>query len=98
LTRNTEPHQNRASSTPPTTGPSATPSPLADAHSAIALDRWASDVVRTMIDSVAGMSSALPNPIRPRVTISSTALVLNAANADAAENSTRPANRVARGP
>jgi hypothetical protein len=98
LIRNTEPHQNRASSAPPSIGPTATPRPLAAAHSAIAFGRWASDVVRTMIDRVAGISSALPRPISPRVTINSSGLVLNAANADATENRTRPANRVARGP
>jgi ATP-grasp domain len=36
LIRNTDPHQNRASSTPPTIGPSAIPRPLVPAHRPIA--------------------------------------------------------------
>ncbi len=91
FTRNTEPHQNCESSSPPSTGPSASPRPATADHTPNARARSLGSVntfVRTAIE--VGMISAAPNPMIPRQTISAVALEENAATADAIPNTTRP--------
>ena len=71
LTRKIEPHSKCSSNQPPVTGPSATPSPEQPAQIAIALARsLASRNTLVRIESVAGMMSAPPTPIRARQAIS----------------------------
>ena len=94
LIRNTDPHQKRASSRPPTIGPSAMPSPVVAAHRPIA--RWRSFASRNMVvmmESVAGMSMAPPMPMLARAAISMSTEPENAAQIEPAAKATRPARK-----
>ena len=71
LIQNTEPHEKWFSSTPPSTGPRATPRPEKPAHTAIARPRSrGSRKTLVRIDRVEGMISAPPTPIRQRAAMS----------------------------
>jgi hypothetical protein len=70
FSRNTEPHQKWASSSPPTTGPIATPMPTAMAQMPMARGRSAGSNTLLMIDSVCGITAAAPRPIAARAQIS----------------------------
>lgn len=98
LTRKTEPHQKWLSSAPPTTGPTATPRPLDELQIAMARVRFSGGVLCTMTERVAGISRALPAPMKARATISQAAFPANAPAPEAAPNSARPARSVVRGP
>ena len=69
-----EPHQKWSSRKPPTTGPSATPTPAVAAQmpTAVARSRGSG---KTLIssDSVAGMMNAAPAPMTARAAISRSA-------------------------
>ena len=71
LTRNTLCQLKCSSSSPPTIGPRATPSPETPAQAAIALGRSSSGKMFVRIESVAGMIAAAPTPMRARAAISS---------------------------
>ena len=67
MTRKIDPHQKWSSSTPPTTGPSATPRPAVAAQIPIAIARSRASAKTLMSsDSVAGMMSAAPAPMTAR--------------------------------
>jgi len=67
VTRNTDPHQNSESKTPPTTGPSATPNPPTEAHTPSARPRALASVnTLATIATDVGMISAAPAPMTPR--------------------------------
>ena len=70
FTRNTEPHQKCSSSQPPATGPMAAPAPASPAQTAMARARSCGGKTLVRIDRVAGITSAAPTPMIPRVTIS----------------------------
>ena len=90
-----EPHQKWSSRKPPTTGPSATPSPAVAAQMPIAVARSRSSVnTLTRSESVAGMMNAAPAPITARAAISASTPPAYAAAAEAAPNTARPASRV----
>ena len=91
LIRNTDPHQNLASSKPPTIGPSAIPTPVVPAQMPIA--RWRSAGSRNMsvmIESVAGIIMAPPMPMLARAAISMPTEPENAAQVEPAVKATRP--------
>ena len=74
LTMKIEPHQKRSSRNPPTTGPSATPSPAVAAQMPTAIARsLASSKIVISSDSVAGMTNAAPAPMTARAAISASA-------------------------
>ena len=99
LIRKTEPHQKCSSSQPPVTGPMATPRPETPAQMPMALARSAGSV-KTLVrmDSVAGMISAPPMPMKARAPMSAPADPLNAAAADPMPKMARPAVRARRRP
>ena len=71
LTRKIEPHPKWSSSTPPATGPSATPTPAVAAQMPIAVARSRGSVKTLMrSESVAGMMNAAPAPMTARAAIS----------------------------
>ena len=91
LTRNTEPHQNRASSRPPAIGPIAMPSPMVAAQAPMARARSAGSRNTSLtIDSDAGIVSAAPAPITARHAISRSTEPENAAPIDPAAKTPRP--------
>ena len=103
LMKNTEPqslpvsHWNQfgcSSSTPPSTGPSATAPPTAAAQTPIALPRSCGGKMTVMMESEIGITDAPPTPIRARKAINSPGLVANAHSAEAKPNSTRPISRI----
>jgi hypothetical protein len=74
--RNTEPHQNDSSSTPPTTGPMAAPPMKHAIHTPIARDRClASWNMLLTSDSVEGIRVAPATPSSARAAVSCSALV-----------------------
>ena len=83
FTRNTDPHQKRASSNPPMTGPAAVAMPATPDHTAIAWPRSSSGKTLPIVDSVAGIAHAPPTPISPRATVNAAAESANAAATDA---------------
>ena len=90
-----EPHQKWSSRKPPTTGPSATPSPAVAAQMPIAVARSRSSVnTLTSSESVAGMMNAAPAPITARAAISASTPPAYAAAAEDAPNTARPASSV----
>ena len=95
LIRNTDPHQKRASSSPPTIGPRANPSPLVPAQKPMARCRClASRNMSVMIASVDGIISAAPTPMLARAAISTPTDPENADHAEPPANATRPARNV----
>ena len=91
LTRNTEPHQKWASSSPPTIGPSAMPSPLVPAHRPMARCRSAGSWnMSVMIASVEGIIMAPPIPMLARAAISMLTEPENAAQVEPAAKAIRP--------
>src|SRR5437764_9195218 len=98
LIRKTEPHQYRSSSAPPTTGPMATASPTAPAHTPMARARSRGSNTFEMIDSVAGRTAAAPMPMTARAAMSWLGSWAYAEASDARPNSPRPASRTSRRP
>ena len=95
LTRNTDPHQKCASSSPPMIGPSATPTPVVAAHRLIARCRSpGARYMSLMIDSDDGISSAPPIPMPARAAISTVTEPANAAQAEPTAKKARPAMNV----
>jgi hypothetical protein len=95
LTMKIEPHQKRSRRKPPTTGPSATPTPAVAAQMPIAVARSRSSVnTLTSSESVAGMMNAAPAPITARAAISASTPPAYAAAADATPNTASPASSV----
>ncbi len=90
FTRNTEPHQKCASSTPPTTGPIAVAVPPTPDQIAIARPRSCAGKMFPSTDRVEGIVHAPPTPMTPRATASAVAVVANAAATDAAPKITSP--------
>ncbi len=91
LTQNTELHSKWRSSSPPVTGPMATARPEKPAHTAIARPRSrGSRKTLVRIDSVAGMISAPPMPMKARLAMSWTVDVDSAADTEPMANTTRP--------
>ena len=70
LMRKTEDQSKYSSSRPPNSGPRPTPIAAVPAHTPIALARSSRGKTFVMIDSVAGMISAPPTPIRARTAMS----------------------------
>ena len=98
LTRKTELQSNCSISQPPATGPTAMPSPATAAQMPIAFGRsWAGKTFVRM-DSVEGMMSAPPTPIRARLAISMSALGASAESSEPAPNTTSPDTRARRRP
>ncbi len=87
LIRKTEPHQKCESSSPPSTGPVATPMPTAVAQRPIARGRSAGSNTLEMIDSVCGMTAAPPNPMAARAAMSWAGECAEADSSDAMPNS-----------
>jgi len=95
LIKNTDPHQKWASSTPPTIGPKAKPTPLVPAQKPIARCRSrASRNTSVMIDKVDGIISAAPTPMLARAAISTPTEPEKADHAEPPANATRPARNV----
>ena len=89
--RNTEPHQNHSSSTPPTSGPTAPPAEKLVIHTATATVRCRGS--RNMLrisDRVDGATVAPASPSRARAAISIPALVDQAASTEVAPNAAAP--------
>lgn len=99
LMRNTDPHQNTSSSSPPTIGPSAIPPDRLAVQMPMALVRSAGSVnILRISDSVEGISVAPPIPMSARAAISTSGVGANAASADAAPNRAAPIIRSLRLP
>ncbi len=74
--RNTDPHQNHSSSTPPSSGPIAPPAEKLVTHTEIATVRWRGSANMLRIsDSVEGARVAPATPSSARAPISSPGLV-----------------------
>ena len=87
----TDPHQKWSISTPPSTGPTATPTPADDDQAAIAPARRSGGNVQPMMAIDVGMISAPPRPIVARARMSSTGPPAQAAQADEPPKMSRPA-------
>ena len=97
--RNTEPHQKFSSMIPPRTGPMALPAENAEIHTAMATERWRWSLNMVKIrDRVDGASVAPAIPRSPRLTISISALVENAARTDTTPKAAAPMRRSLRRP
>src|SRR5947209_11153820 len=90
LTRKTDPHQKWSRRIPPTTGPKAIPSPDTPAHTPMARPRSSAGNTLVRIDSVDGMISAPPTPIRARVAVRRLAVPAKAEATEPAPKITRP--------
>jgi hypothetical protein len=89
--RNTEPHQNQVSSTPPISGPIAPPAEKEDIQTPIAKVRsFGSGNMLLIRDSVDGASVAAEMPSSARAMISISAEVEKAARIDARPKKTAP--------
>src|SRR5262249_14411648 len=91
LTRNTDPHPNCESSTPPNTGPSAIPRPAIADHTPRARPRSLGSV-KTLVTTATdvGRISAAPIPMTARHATSAAALADQAAAKEAAPNTISP--------
>ena len=97
--RNTEPHQNASSISPPSTGPTALPAENAPIHTPTATERSrGSRNMWKISDSVDGARVAPASPSSARLTMSISALVENAASSDVAPNAAAPRNSSRRRP
>ena len=91
FTQNTELHEKWVSSSPPITGPSATPSPEKPAQIAMARPRsFGSRNTLVRMDSVDGMMSAPPTPMSALVRMSCDGLPASADITDPMANTTMP--------
>ena len=92
LTRKTEPHQKWARSRPPRIGPRATPRPVVPDQIPMARARSRS-AVKTLvrIESVQGIRAAAPTPMTARARVRRSGLPDQAAKAEPAPKTTRPA-------
>ena len=98
LMRKIEPHQKFSSNAPLTMPPIATPTPAKPAQITIARGRSAGGKTCAKIDNVAGITNAAPMPITARAPITALVVLDNAANNDAAPNTTRPPFSASRRP
>jgi hypothetical protein len=90
-TRNTDPHQNHSSSSPPTSGPTAPPTEKLVIHTETATVRWLGS--RNMLrisDSVEGARVAPATPNSALAAISMPGLVEKAAMTEATANAAAP--------
>ena len=97
--RNTEPHQKRSSSSPPSSGPAAAPAEKLATQTPMATWRWPGS--RNMLrisDRVEGARVAPATPSRARAAISVSGVVENAASTEAAPNAAAPISRSLRRP
>ena len=93
LIRNTEPHQKRSSSTPPTIGPTAAPPAAIALHKPMARVRSRATVkIERMMASVDGMMVAPPTPMSTRAAMSHSADGAKAASAEARPKIAQPAS------
>ncbi len=90
LSRKTAPHQKCAMSAPPSTGPPTRPTMATAVQAAIAFGRSSSSKTVIRMESVLGMTSAPPTPIRTRPAISWPGLSAMAATSEAAPNRASP--------
>ena len=98
LTRNTAVQSNCSIRKPPAAGPTPTPMPATAAQMPIAFGRSSAGKTLVRIDSVVGMISAPPTPIRARVAISISGEVANAEASEAPPKMVRPATSAPRRP
>jgi hypothetical protein len=98
LTRKTAPQLKCSSSRPPAVGPIATPRPETAAQMPIAFARSPAGNTFVRIESVAGIISAPPTPMSPRVAMSASALDATAERAEPAPNTSRPVASARRRP
>ena len=97
--RNTEPHQKKWSSSPPSSGPSAPPSEKLVTQTPIANVRCpGSRKMFRISDRVEGASVAAAIPSSARATISIATLVANAASTDASPKAAAPISSSRRRP
>jgi len=89
--RNTEPHQKRSSSTPPSSGPTAPPAEKLVIHTPMAVERCLGSANMLKInDSVDGASVAPATPSSARQAISIPGLVENAATTEMTPKAAAP--------
>ena len=94
-----EPQAKWSSRNPPTTGPSATPSPAVAAQMPMAVERSrGSGKIPIRRDSVAGMISAAPAPMTARAATSPSTPPADAAHAEAPPNTASPTRSMRRRP
>ena len=99
LMRNTDPHQNRSNSAPPTMGPSAAPTTEMLPQIAIAMFRSRTSSNPSRISArVAGIMHAAPTARSARAPIRTSGVGENAATSDAAPKSVRPTRKRRRCP
>ena len=97
--RNTDPHQKRSSSAPPSTGPTAVPAENTAAHTPMARPRCLGSTNMCRIRArVEGSRVAPATPSRARVAMSIPALLAKAAITDATPNVAAPASSRRRRP
>jgi hypothetical protein len=98
LTAKADRQENHCSSVPVASRPSRALPPATAAHTLTARVRAAGGNVPVIVDSVAGMTSAAPRPIRPRRKISSLAEEAVIATAEAPPKMASPAISARRRP
>ena len=97
--KNTEPHQNHSSSTPPSNGPTAPPAEKLEIHTPTASVRCRGSANMLRIsDRVDGASVAPATPSTARAAISCSALREDAASTEAMPNAAAPASSSRRRP
>src|SRR5262249_82259 len=97
--RNTEPHQNCSSSTPPSIGPMAPPAEKAVIQIPMAVERcWGSGNMMKISDSVEGARVAPPMPSSARAPISISGLVEKAASTETTPKQAAPPSSTRRRP
>jgi hypothetical protein len=95
LTQNTDRQPIPLTSRPPSTGPAAMVTPIADPHTPTALARSRRSVnTLTMIDSATGLSIEPPTACRPRKAISHPALGARPQRRELRENSDSPSWKI----
>ena len=98
LTRNTQRQSATSTSTPPTTGPSASPSPATADQIPAALARSSGGKSTTSKDSAGGITHAAATPISARAAISSPTVCAAAASTDVTAKPISPSTNTRRRP
>jgi len=98
LTRNTQVQSNCSISQPPATGPIAIPRPATAAQIPIAFGRSSAGKTFVRMDSVDGMISAPPRPMRARLAISMSAPLESADSREPVPKTSSPAASARRRP
>ncbi len=96
--RNTARHDTALTSQPPSSGPSAAPTPVSPDHAPIARARSARRKLPSIIASEPGVKSAPPIPCRKRAATSAPALGAAAHSAEASVNQATPIVKMRRRP